>query len=118
MIKRSTNFIYKFSQNAKNMKPLYSISAFQPAVSNNFSVFNGPKYEYKSISYRPVYYFSSYPSHEEVTMPALSPTMEEGNISKWNYKIGDKISEGDALCDIETDKATLSFEMQEEGYLA
>ena len=42
----------------------------------------------------------------------------QGNISKWNYKVGDKVGEGDALCDIETDKATLSFEMQEEGYVA
>lgn len=37
---------------------------------------------------------------------------------KWNYKVGDQVKAGDALCDIETDKATLSFEMQDEGYLA
>jgi len=70
------------------------------------------------MTYTPKYHFSSLPSHDKVTMPALSPTMTEGNIAQWNFKIGDKIEVGDALCDIETDKATLSFEMQEEGYLA
>lgn len=43
-------------------------------------------------------------------MPALSPTMTEGKILSWKIKIGDEFSEGDALCDIETDKATVTFE--------
>lgn len=51
-------------------------------------------------------------------MPNLSPTMEKGNIGVWYKQIGDKISVGDVLCSIETDKATVDFEMQEEGYLA
>ena len=44
--------------------------------------------------------------------------MIQGNIAKWNKKVGDKVKPGDALCGIETDKATVDFEMQEEGYVA
>ena len=44
--------------------------------------------------------------------------MEKGNISTWHVKVGDKISPGEALCGIETDKAVVDFEMQEEGYIA
>lgn len=42
----------------------------------------------------------------------------QGNIKAWNKKVGDKIKPGDVLCGIETDKAVVDFEMQEEGYLA
>ncbi|XP_048494137.1 dihydrolipoyllysine-residue acetyltransferase component 1 of pyruvate dehydrogenase complex, mitochondrial isoform X1 [Beta vulgaris subsp. vulgaris] len=58
------------------------------------------------------------PSHTVLEMPALSPTMNQGNIAKWRKKEGDKIAVGDILCDIETDKATVEFESLEEGYLA
>lgn len=51
-------------------------------------------------------------------MPALSPTMEEGTVVSWAKKEGDKLSEGDLLAEIETDKATMAFETPEEGYLA
>jgi len=44
--------------------------------------------------------------------------MEKGNIGAWNVAVGDKIGPGDVLCSIETDKATVDFEMQEEGYVA
>lgn len=65
-------------------------------------------------------YFSSsdLPEHAVLGMPALSPTMNQGNIAKWRKKEGDKIEVGDILCEIETDKATLEFESLEEGYLA
>uniref|UniRef100_A0A1J3H8N4 Dihydrolipoamide acetyltransferase component of pyruvate dehydrogenase complex n=1 Tax=Noccaea caerulescens TaxID=107243 RepID=A0A1J3H8N4_NOCCA len=53
-----------------------------------------------------------------LTMPALSPTMSHGNIAKWIKKEGDKVEVGDVLCEIETDKATVEMESQEEGYLA
>lgn len=62
--------------------------------------------------------FSSTGSHIVLTMPALSPTMNQGNIVKWRKQEGDKINVGDVLCDIETDKATLEYESLEEGYLA
>ena len=51
-------------------------------------------------------------------MPALSPTMTEGAIGTWQKKVGDKISAGDVLVEIETDKAQMDFECQDEGYLA
>lgn len=44
--------------------------------------------------------------------------MEKGNISKWYKNVGDKVSPGEALAGIETDKAVVDFEMQEEGYIA
>ncbi|CAB4055587.1 DLAT [Lepeophtheirus salmonis] len=56
--------------------------------------------------------------HIKVTLPALSPTMEVGTIVSWEKKEGDQLSEGDLLCEIETDKATMGFETPEEGYLA
>ncbi|URK87918.1 pyruvate dehydrogenase complex dihydrolipoamide acetyltransferase [Rhizobium sp. RCAM05350] len=53
-----------------------------------------------------------------ITMPALSPTMEEGNLAKWLVKEGDKVSSGDVLCEIETDKATMEVESVDEGTVA
>lgn len=50
-------------------------------------------------------------------MPALSPTMTEGNIAAWRVKEGDKFSAGDVLLEIETDKATMDVEAQEDGIL-
>jgi len=62
--------------------------------------------------------FSSLPPHITVALPALSPTMESGTIVTWEKKEGDQVSEGDLLCEIETDKATMGFETPEEGFLA
>jgi pyruvate dehydrogenase E2 component (dihydrolipoamide acetyltransferase) len=53
-----------------------------------------------------------------ITMPALSPTMEEGNLSKWLVKEGDKVSSGDVIAEIETDKATMEVEAVDEGTIA
>ncbi len=52
-----------------------------------------------------------------VTMPALSPTMTEGKLAKWHRKEGDRISSGDVIAEIETDKATMEFEAADEGIL-
>lgn len=51
-------------------------------------------------------------------MPALSPTMTAGNIGTWQKKAGDTIAPGDVLVEIETDKAQMDFEFQEDGVLA
>src|SRR6185312_9925850 len=53
----------------------------------------------------------------EVLMPALSPTMEKGNIAKWLKKEGDKVKSGDVIAEIETDKATMEVEAVDEGTL-
>ncbi|KAF7233516.1 hypothetical protein EG68_12180 [Paragonimus skrjabini miyazakii] len=53
-----------------------------------------------------------------VKMPSLSPTMTEGSIVKWNKKEGEDVSSGDVLCEIQTDKAVVSLECEEDGILA
>ncbi|MDX4073266.1 pyruvate dehydrogenase complex dihydrolipoamide acetyltransferase [Brucella sp. NBRC 113783] len=54
----------------------------------------------------------------EILMPALSPTMEEGTLSKWVKKEGDKVTSGDVIAEIETDKATMEVEAVDEGTVA
>lgn len=61
---------------------------------------------------------TAYPPHTVISMPALSPTMTAGNIGTWQKKPGDTLSPGDVLVEIETDKAQMDFEFQEEGVLA
>ncbi len=51
----------------------------------------------------------------DILMPALSPTMEKGNLAKWHVKPGDKVSSGDVVAEIETDKATMEVEAVDEG---
>ena len=53
-----------------------------------------------------------------ILMPALSPTMEKGNLAKWLKKEGDKVKPGDVIAEIETDKATMEYEAVDEGTLA
>src|ERR671921_637263 len=53
-----------------------------------------------------------------ILMPALSPTMEKGNLAKWLKKEGDRIKSGDVIAEIETDKATMEVEAVDEGVLA
>src|ERR1700691_1824296 len=53
-----------------------------------------------------------------ILMPALSPTMEKGNLAKWLKKEGDKVKAGDILAEIETDKATMEYEAIDEGVIA
>src|ERR1700676_2682111 len=53
-----------------------------------------------------------------ILMPALSPTMEKGNLAKWLKKEGDKVKTGDILAEIETDKATMEYEAIDDGVLA
>src|SRR3954465_11655953 len=53
----------------------------------------------------------------QVLMPALSPTMEKGNLAKWIKQEGDKVKAGDVIAEIETDKATMEVEAVDEGTL-
>ena len=53
----------------------------------------------------------------EILMPALSPTMEEGKLSKWLVKEGDIVKAGDIIAEIETDKAIMEFETVDEGLI-
>mmetsp|Transcript_32297 Transcript_32297/g.65980 ORF Transcript_32297/g.65980 Transcript_32297/m.65980 type:complete len:248 (-) Transcript_32297:300-1043(-) len=61
---------------------------------------------------------SDLPYHLVVGMPALSPTMESGVIAEWNVAEGDSFGAGDAIAEIETDKATIAFEAQDDGVVA
>ena len=54
----------------------------------------------------------------DIKMPALSPTMEEGTLAKWLVKVGDTVSSGDVMAEIETDKATMEFEAVDEGVIS
>jgi len=63
-------------------------------------------------------FFSSYPPHQVVGLPSLSPTMETGSIANWNLAEGQSFAAGDIFCSVETDKATVDFEAQDEGVLA
>ncbi|KAL0914470.1 hypothetical protein M5K25_014818 [Dendrobium thyrsiflorum] len=86
-----------------------------PASSFRFiSIVSGPH----AASMRNYSAKSDLPPHQEIGMPSLSPTMTEGNIARWLKKEGDKISPGEVLCEVETDKATVEMECMEEGYLA
>ena len=53
-----------------------------------------------------------------ILMPALSPTMEKGNLAKWLKKEGDTVKPGDVIAEIETDKATMEYEAVDDGVLA
>ncbi|KAL3523536.1 hypothetical protein ACH5RR_016370 [Cinchona calisaya] len=101
---------------------LNSFADVEGTLSRNspLAVFGGlHDYSFKIKLQSGVRYFSSAdPLQTVVGMPALSPTMSQGNIAKWRKKEGDKIDVGDVLCEIETDKATLEFESLEEGFLA
>lgn len=62
--------------------------------------------------------FLALPPHVVVKLPNLSPTMETGNVVSWAKNEGDQVGEGDVLAEIETDKATMSMDSGEEGYIA
>ncbi|XP_050938787.1 dihydrolipoyllysine-residue acetyltransferase component 1 of pyruvate dehydrogenase complex, mitochondrial isoform X2 [Cucumis melo] len=91
-------------------------SHFRPVPFSCFTGACGRALHLESVGIR--FFSSTDSSHAVLEMPALSPTMNQGNIAKWRKKEGDKIAVGDVLCEIETDKATLEFESLEEGYLA
>ena len=63
-------------------------------------------------------YFADLPAHETLKMPALSPTMTEGTIVKWLKKEGEKVKAGETMFEVETDKATVGYEVQDDIYIA
>ncbi|CAI5743911.1 unnamed protein product [Peronospora destructor] len=76
-------------------------------------------YEYRVYPLVHRAFFSSLPDGvSAVTMPSLSPTMETGSLSSWLKKEGDEISAGDVLCQVETDKAVVDYEMQDDAVVA
>lgn len=71
-----------------------------------------------ALPYSLARWYASFPPHTVVKMPALSPTMTAGGIGAWQKKPGDTIAPGEVLVEIETDKAQMDFEFQEEGVIA
>jgi len=63
-------------------------------------------------------YFKALPEHMVVKLPNLSPTMDVGTVVSWAKKEGDQVCAGDLLAEIETDKATMSWDSVGEGYVA
>src|SRR5689334_8993196 len=88
-----------------------------PTIPSPMSPSSGP-----TFSADPPYRTRSTPGAEapmpDVLMPALSPTMEQGKLSKWLKKKGDAIKSGDVIAEIETDKATMEVEAVDEGVLS
>lgn len=62
--------------------------------------------------------YADWPEHQIINMPALSPTMTQGGIALWLVGAGDTLEPGQLIAEIETDKATMDFEFQEDGYMA
>lgn len=91
--------------NLKNIENIYLHGNFQ-------------KKAYYTINFRRNYASKQFPTHQIINMPALSPTMTCGTIGAWKKNVGDSISPGEVLVEIETDKAQVDFEFQEEGYIA
>ncbi|CAB1114075.1 unnamed protein product [Ectocarpus sp. CCAP 1310/34] len=71
-----------------------------------------------SVAITQRHFSSGLPDHDVVGLPALSPTMETGTITEWLVKEGDAFAAGDIICMVETDKATVDFEAQDEAVLA
>ena len=63
-------------------------------------------------------FLSTFPPHQVLGFPSLSPTMTTGNIGKYLVKVGDEIQAGDRVSEIETDKATVDFDVVDGGFVA
>ncbi|XP_052801842.1 pyruvate dehydrogenase protein X component, mitochondrial-like [Mya arenaria] len=92
-----------------NLSRVIRKTAFSPRYTANIAYLL-KKNEFHNSS-------SKYAS-SEICMPSLSPTMSEGTIVKWYKKEGDVINAGDVLCDVQTDKAVVSFDTEDDGILA
>jgi len=88
-----------------------------PVIANDFVHFSPSPLSTRDYS-STTPFAKDYPPHTVFPMPALSPTMETGTIASWTLKEGDAFSAGDVLCSIETDKASVDYEAQDDGFLA
>lgn len=117
-----------YSRQVKSV-PMYSTLLSTPVVCSSLSLYQSVSAIHVQSSFKPfplpivpiallLRSFSTYPDHIVLTMPALSPTMEKGNIASWLKKEGQAINAGEAMAEVETDKATVTFDAVEEGFLA
>jgi Biotin-requiring enzyme len=87
-------------------------------ISSPFSISLSPRQLQHRQFHTSIMIPKDYPVHSLLPFPALSPTMEFGTIAKWEIQEGEAFSAGSVLCSIETDKATMDFESQDDGILA
>lgn len=112
LLKRASNYLkqsacYTMSSTQKGRKVTYKVPLYQINSQT------------KSFTQNVIYNFSSYPKHNLVLLPALSPTMTEGRIAAWHIKVGQKIQEGDNIFDVQTDKDSVPNVYQEStGFVA
>mmetsp|Transcript_23089 Transcript_23089/g.28320 ORF Transcript_23089/g.28320 Transcript_23089/m.28320 type:complete len:532 (+) Transcript_23089:218-1813(+) len=107
MLRQISPLSRKFAHHVTRSSPLPASITFQSCVHTNIR---------DNDTY--LRFQSSYPPHIILPLPALSPTMETGTISTWNLTDGSEFSAGDVFCSIETDKATMDFEAQDDGFVA
>lgn len=118
---------------ANNLKSKKQINFRQSQILTSGFISNCSSFQFSSLNIRAMtkqkqssflkiqsFSFSNnnLPNHQVLTLPSLSPSMEVGAIAEWKKKEGDSFKAGEALCSIETDKATVDFEMNESGFLA
>ncbi|KAL8683133.1 MAG: hypothetical protein Q9186_000846 [Xanthomendoza sp. 1 TL-2023] len=103
-----------------NFKLLFCAPGYNHSASKSLADADGlnPRQLPALLAIARSYASKSFPPHTVVSMPALSPTMTSGNIGTWQKAAGDTIAPGDVLVEIETDKAQMDFEFQEDGVLA
>jgi biotin carboxyl carrier protein len=92
--------------------PVYSSNSTSTELQSLQEKQKSRKYHSTTIDHK------EYPMHTLLPFPALSPTMELGTIAKWELSEGDSFSAGSVICSIETDKATMDFEAQDDGIIA
>lgn len=90
--------------------------SFTSKYASNYTLL--AKYQMNAAHTPRRFFTSSLPNHQKLGMPLLSPTMTHGTIVKWLKKEGDKVKAGEIMFEVETDKATLGFEVQDDVYLA
>ncbi|KAG2486263.1 hypothetical protein HYH03_015087 [Edaphochlamys debaryana] len=105
---------------AEEAEGVAGLAAFAPgaAASAAAAPAAAPAPPPKPAATKPAQAAANLPPHQVLNMPALSPTMNRGNIVAWKKKVGEPVAPGDVYCEVETDKATISWESQEEGYIA
>jgi len=94
-----------------------STITFPKALTRSFLTLR-PNIRPNALFWNQARFFGALPEHKVLNLPNLSPTMTKGTITKWYKKEGDSFNAGDVLCDVETDKATVGFEMVDAGVLA
>lgn len=101
---------------ATNITRAYRAAAQSAAISS--PSFNASVCTAVPLLQVPRRFYAALPSHTLLTMPSLSPTMTRGKIAAWNVKEGESFKAGKSLADVETDKATVSFDATDDGVLA